>query len=464
MELNFQPLAPFRKILEDFNSNHIAITAGLGSGKTHNGYLWFILRCLLNFASPNSCVVYPTNNEIKGVAIPRIEEALEELGFRNGRDFESFTNPVDPRTILHFCNKHTIRYLSADKPKRFRAYEYSHALVDECGDTKDEAFTLLPTRVRCKEAKYRQILWLGAPQGITKFAEMFDSDTLPGWVFDAPADHSKVEVDPETKREIRYRRLRVSTDDNHHLPENYIPELMARIGHNKNMVKSYRHGYFSPLYEGTAYANYNPESHDVDEFEADPNLEVALTFDFNANPLSYVSLQFIRCEDGIKRWSTVNEAAEDISQLDEAAIDFALKHPVELFGNTLISIYGDSSGHAKSHKVSETDYQALAKHLRAIGYKRVEVRALKYNPKETLTVEAVNNAFSQDALRISRRCSKLKRSLMQTCWKKGERKIDKPTGEDWTHPSDALKYFIFVRLGKSGAKFTSFNPKYGRRN
>lgn len=459
MDLNFQPLQILEKVLVDTHSNHIAITAGLGSGKTHNAFLWHILRCFTNFRSNNSCVVYPTSSEIKGVAIPRMDETLEELGFRNGKDFESFTSPADAKTILYFLNGHTIRYLSGDKPKRFRAFEYSHALVDECGDLKDEVFTLLPTRVRCKKAVVRQILWIGAPQGINKFADMFDSDTLPGWVKDARADHSKVDIDKESGRAIRYRRIRLSSDDNPYLPGDYIPTMMARIGHNKNLVKSYRHGYFCPLFEGTAYGDYNPDLHDIDDVQPDPHLEIPLTFDFNANPLSWISLQYVRCEDGKKRWATVHEADDDITQLDEAAVDFAIKHPVELFRDTLISIYGDSSGHAKSHKVSETDYEALAKHLRAIGYKRVEVRALRYNPKETLTVEAVNNNFSRDELRISRRCNKLKRSFQMTCWKKSERKIDKPSGEDWTHASDAFKYFVFARLSKAGAKITTFNVK-----
>jgi hypothetical protein len=39
---------------------------------------------------------------------------------------------------------------------------------------------------------------------------------------------------------------------------------------------------------------------------------------------------------------------------------------------------------------------------------------------------------------------KLQRSLLSTRWKEGVKKLDKPSKDDWTHWSDALKYLAYA--------------------
>ena len=437
------------KIISDRESKVIAITAGLGSGKTHGAAQKHVTLSFINCKSPFSAFVEPTYKKIDDTAIPTFKKVFADIGFIEGLDFKIVKSPF-PKIII--CSTgHEIHMLSGDRPESIVGVEYSHATLDEAGDLKENVFLLVRSRLRCRFAVVRQLVVVGSPQGITWFANTFDSETQEGWTELDERDW----VLPERK----FRRLRLRTYDNPFLPDDYLDTLYDTFGHNKNLVKSYIDGIFCPLWVGNAYELYNPELHLIDNINPSPYLDIALTFDFNANPLCWTALQEVRYHEDMRRqrWTAIHEASEHSSQLDDAAVEFALKHPVDLFGETRIFIYGDSSGHAKSHKTAETDYEALARHLKQIGYKRVIVRAIKYNPLETMTVDAANRLFAHDRARICKRCKNLNRSLLATTWKEGVRKLDKPNGEDWTHPGDGFKYFAYVILDNEGNKVTSVN-------
>src|SRR5262249_7833878 len=99
--------------------------------------------------------------------------------------------------------------------------------------------------------------------------------------------------------------------------------------------------------------------------------------------------------------------------------------------------------HGSTHRHRYTDYQRIEKYLRELGFRNVSIRAFKSNPSEISSVDAVQRLFLNNHLNLCKRCTKVKKSLMATTWKKGVMKIDKPNGEPWTHHSDALKYFCY---------------------
>lgn len=415
-----------------------AITAGLGSGKTHGGAQLHHLLALHNQEAPFSGWMEPTYTLIKLAAIPTYKKVLESFNYREGRDYDVYIS--SPPRIVYRRSGHQVVFISGDNPNNVVAFELSHASIDEAGACNGDAQRNFRTRVRHPKAKILFNSIFGAPQGINAFADEFDSDTLPDW----EAIHWRYHRHAKKP----FERLILWTDDNPELPGGYIGSLMDTYGHNPNLIKSYRYGLFSPLTEGVAVPNYIPQKHDLTiNIEPDPFLDIDLTWDFNNNPLAWVSVQLHCFEQQYGRahkYVGIHEANEGANQIDDAVLEFERKHPVEKFHNTQINLFGDRSGHSGSHKIEGSDYQNIEKILRRLGYKYVTIRALDFNPPEPDSVEALQRLFLNDYFYLNPRLKKTKKSLLATAWQKGIRKLDKPAGETWTHWFDALKYFAYA--------------------
>lgn len=422
--------------INDDRSVLLCITAGLGSGKTHGLCQWHHYRKQQNPTVPFSGFMEPNYNLIMKAAIPTYRKVLESYGMKEGYDFEVVKSPFPLIRYLDAPPYHEVHFVSAHNPGHIVAVEYGWATEDEAALNDVDASRNFRSRIRDGRSRHLQLFKGGAPDGINHLAEQFDSDTLPGWITSDERDH----IQPSRK----YRRFKVWTDDNPFLPEGYLDQLQDIYGHNPNLIRAKRYGEFCELSEGNAYRNYSPQKHDIDDVEPEPYQPIHLTWDFNSAPLAWIAVQKMRFDEYGERKTrnvAVHEANLGSTQLDEACVEFAAKFPRENFANTLIELYGDMSGHASSHKMKGSDYDAIRNYLNRLGYSRVEIRASRSNPPEGSSVDALDRCFLQDVIRISKRCRMLKRSLLATRWKKGVRKLDKPSGETHTHHSDALKYW-----------------------
>lgn len=441
--------------IQDTKTDVLIVTAGLGSGKTHGGVQWHYDRCAKNKDAKFSVFVEPTYARIDDTAIPTWKKVLTEFGLVNGIHYE-FINSK-PQKLRLLVTGQEVHFLSGDRPENIVGVEYSHATIDETGTQPKLTVDRVFERVRDPKAKYWQKLLIGAPQGINHFAEKYDSDTLAGWDTSVERDHRKEVYNKDTKQTTRYRRFRVTTFDNKEfLPDNYIQNLYDTHSHNPNLIKSYVYGYFCPLVEGVAASNYIPAIHRIKDVEADPSLDIFLTWDFNANSrLAWVGFQripFFENGERLHRYVGIHEAEQGYAQLDDACLDFAVKFNRDKFRDTPIYIYGDSSGHAKSHKIKGSDYDNVKEYLKRMGFTRVQICAAKSNPLEHESVEALQKAFKNDVLYISESLTRSHRSLLATTWKKNERKIDKPKEDDWTDFFDAIKYFAYEKIKNQTTK------------
>lgn len=430
--------------LQDFTTKVFGVTAGLGSGKTHGECQWLHDRALRTKA-PKSVFVMPTYQKVYDSAIPTYKKVLAQLGYIEGEHFSALSSPY-PRIV--YCNKQEIHFLSANHRDQFVAAEYGPGVIDEAGSIEEEIYKLLRTRLRA--IKNAQLLLGGVPQGLNYYADLFD-DAGPGWVEAAERDYINAAR--------QFRRFRLTSYENPYLPADYVPNLLDLYGGNSAYIQSYIYGRFTALCEGNCITNYSPVKHVEPDRDPDPHLDLYWTLDFNASPLAWVSNQRIPFEEyGERRFRMLAIHNADLggSTLEDAAVEFAAKHPPERFKHTLIKLYGDSSGHAESHKTRLTDYQALKGYLGRLGYERIEICALHYNPLESLSVDALDRWFLKDEHRHCRRCTNYQRSLMGTRWKKGERKIEKKAGEKITHWLDAEKYLAFA-LSQELGRPVSFN-------
>lgn len=451
------------RALVDYRSNLIAVTAGLGSGKTHGACQWLYDRIALNIQRKTEArywaYMMPIYELIHNTAIPTFEKVLDSYGFDCGPDYEVIKSPF-PKLIFKQRPTREIHFLSANRPEKIKSVEYADAVADEPGVTKRESFDRLRERVRAK-AVTNQILLPGTPEGLNWFADEFDSDKADGWDRSKKRDHTLSRVNPVTKAETRLRRFRLTTFDNKlFLPEGYIEGLFDTHRANEAYIQSYIYGHFVALVTGNCYSNYKPQLHDWNDIEADPARDVEFTWDFNADPLAWVIVQRFAFDEYDKRVFkrvAIHNSDAGSSTLEDACVEFASRHPVDKFRYTLIKLYGDSSGHAESHKTRRTDYQAIQHYLKVLGYERVQICALRHNPLETMSVDALNRWFLGNELLVCKRCTKFRRSLMATRWKDGERKIEKKAGETHTHHGDAVKYLAYAIQHEAGNKILSSN-------
>lgn len=436
------------ELLLDTTSDVIAVTGGYGSAKTFGSVLWLYNHLQRN-PGCDALYIQPQYSLIKRVAIPAINSVFAVFGLVEGVHYSVYTSNDNPRVEL--CNSQVIYLLSAERPEAIVGITTVCGMViDEAGLCAHDAYLKAMARLRTKQATQIQALLTGTPEGINWFCELFDSDSQAGWEHRRNGRDSSKQVVGE-HGVTTYRRIRATTFANqHNLKGGYINNLFETWGHNKNYIDSYVYGYFRPFATGLAY-NYEAAKHKIKYIEPSPHIPLYLSWDYNICP-QWVSIQQHRDEIGRNYYAAIHNADEGHEQLDDSVIEFALKHPVAQFRDTPILLCGDSTGHHKSHKSPASDYLNIKTMLHKLGYRRVDIIAIHSNPLERTSVDLVNKALSDSAFRISERCGKVLTSITRTAWKDGERaKLDKPAGDNWTHPMDAVKYF-FCALHDAGRK------------
>jgi hypothetical protein len=450
-----------QRAIDDYDSQLIGASAGLGSGKTSGATDWLDDRIALNSNCPFWFFMMPIYQKIHDAAIPKFRELYQNLNLQEGKDFKIVKSPF-PKIV--YPNGQEIHFISANRPDKILAVEYGGGVISEAGSTRKEAIKNARDRIRDKRSKTLQCLLEGVPQGMTYFSDLFDSDTQDGWNKSRKRDHIKRYQD-DRGHWMQLRRFRLTTYDNERfLPAGYISNLLDNYKGLNAYIQAYIHGIFTPLVEGNAYSNYK-SLHDCPDVDPDPYLDINLCWDFNANPLAWASIQrFPYTEYGERRFSykIVHEANEGFNQLDEAVAEFAVKHPVTKFSETTIKLYGDRSGHAGSHKIKGSDFEAIEGYLKELGYRNVQIEATKQVAPEAASVEAVQRLFLNNLLFICQRCKMVRRSFLSTKWRDGQRKLDKPAGETHTHHSDGVKYWAWQTTRNETGKQQIFRAGINR--
>jgi hypothetical protein len=446
-------------VLQDEVSSEIAVTGGYGSSKTFNGWIILLLKMLKYPKCKTGVFTEPVHHLIQSVAIKTFEEVVTlYFNWQEGIDYK--INRSSPAVITIKRTGQQILLLSTENPARLVGFKAGFILMDEAGSCKKEARERLIARLRDANVKKCQLILPSTPEGINYYAEIYDSDTLPGWENLTDTDH--IHKKETTNGLYQKRRIRIKTADNRHLPPNYVEQIQETYGHNPNYIKSYLYGIFAPFGEGLAVANYNPKIHElIDKKEFNPNDTLYLTWDWNANPMSWICLSCNLNYDKRKEYIIYDESELGYSQIPDACLEFKVKFPVEIYGKTDIFIDGDPAGFNESHKTKINDFKAVEKALLDLGYSNVYIQATSSKMREVDTLDALNKCFYENRIFLNPNLKQLKRSLMMTKLKANERKIDKPAKEDWTHKIDALKYLLFRlendRIGNFKNRLKGFN-------
>ena len=413
---------------QDYQQKQVTwVTGGLGSGKTYGSAIWHLDRCFLNNQSKFSWHIDLTHSKAEEISIPSFTDALiNYYGQEEGRDFQVIQSK--PQRIILKRTGQVIRFHTIKKWREMVGPSISHWSATEVGyyPSRDWLSRCM-SRLRCPKAVCLQGLGEGTPEGMNWWATL--ADFAEGY-------------DPATNQ----RRVILWTSDNKHLKPDYEDTIREAYNYDKQRLDSYLYGLFVPFTHGTAYWEFLQSRNVKLDLIADPHIPLILTWDFNLTPLTWVAMQRQAIEkrfgDRYHRFLCFREASGESRGLLDASAEFIAAFPPAVWGDTEIQIHGDPTGYAGSHKTPSCDYDIICQYLGGY-YRNVRVCASHKAPRVRAQLERVNAALAYDQLVIAPICRNLIKSLTLTALKPGTWDIEKPGGEWWTHPADAVGYPIF---------------------
>ncbi len=374
-----------------------AYVGGYGSGKTYAGCHEAIRLSFIN-AGLAGMMVAPTFRMLEDATLPAFREILE----RNGIEYRYRSS--EGRLYLPWGSK--VLFRSADNPARLKGPNLAWVGLDEGALVSREAWEVAISRIRHPKAKKLAAFITTTPEGFN-------------WLYDEFV---------EKGRRRSYELIYAKTEENVHLPKEYVDDLAA--AYDPLLVRQYLMGEFVNPAAGRAYHSFDRSRNVRSGIEYDPALPLAVAVDFNVDPLHAAVIQE---RGGVAL--VVDEVVIPSSNTYELCRELR-----ERYGSVHITAYPDPTGRARKTAGSPeapSDFAILMSH----GF---EVRARSGSPAVKDRVNAVNRKLmgpgGEAGLIVSDRCRETIRSFEQTCYKPGTAQIDKAAGAE--HMTDAIGYFI----------------------
>ena len=356
----------------------VALTSGVGGGKSFVLYLSFIYNEVLKYKKGLHCIGALSHSQLKDVSVPYIKMFLEELNI--GYKY----NKSDKTIILSNPEATTIHFRSQEMADRVRSIEYSSLYIEEMSYWNEDAFKTFLGRLRNKNGSLN-FRTVATPNGKNHFYNFFVENR-------------------NDKKDIIY----TSTYDNTHLPDGYIDMLLS--SYDANMRRQEIDGAFFEASSNQVYYNFNAETHVKEcSFQV-----MCIGMDFNVNPMTAVL-----CSVQDDKIYIVDEVYLENSNTYE--MRDVLK---ERFGSIKMQIAADSTANSRRSSSTKTDHQILKEE----GFDVVRFR----NPNVGDRYNCVNNLLEKNRIFIHPRCTYLIRDL--------EKFYRDNRVANLSHISDALGY------------------------
>jgi len=387
--------------VDDTATQIIGISAGFGAGKTRALCAKAVMLAAANQGFIGA-VMEPTGPLIRDIWQNDFDDFLEAYSI----PYTFRASPL-PEYMLHLPGGDTkILCRSFENWSRIIGLNLAWALADEIDTVTpsiaNKAFPKILGRLR--SGNVRQFAAASTPEGFRWMWNTFGSD--------------------EARQRKDRRLVKLRTNDNPHLPPDFIDRLQAN--YDPNMLRAYRDGEFVNLTTGCVYDRFDRAKHvitDLPDLDREP-LRVGV--DFNVGNMSAVI--GIRTAKGLVIIDEISGAHDT----DALAQEIRRRYP-----DHRIYAYPDASGGNRSTNAAQTDIQILEQY----GFSN---QSPKSNPMVRDRVAAVQalleNGKGQVRLTIAASCRKVIECLeLQSYNEKGD--PDKEGGYD--HMNDALGYVIW---------------------
>lgn len=414
---------------DDTPDGTLLFTGGWASGKTMSLTAKMLKLSAINAPLPGIWCV-PDYNHIHDTILPTLQDVDPDTGdpwFLSAGQFSYHNQSGNhgPAHSLRWDGGGPIWFVTAENAKSIAGPNVAFCGTDEPGSISPTAWKNTIARVRHPNAKLRQKVAAGTPEGLNFLAEQFGPDMAAGF-------HKYVMPTTENTELLRHN-------------PGYLDQVRANA--TETELAAYLEGKFVNMTGSLAYPMFNAERQ-MRELVIDPLLPLRLSFDFNVNPMTvtigqqwpgpygpeFGVLHAVALSD-----STVMAACEAVRRL----------FPVWPAG---IAVYGDATGKNRTTVNTKSNYQIIRELLGPMG--PFSERWGTTNPPVALRINSVN-MLCKDARGVTRLwlngnpqqprtspCRELVRSLQQSTKKTGTDDLAKPAGETITHMSDAVGYWL----------------------
>lgn len=408
------------------------VPKGIGAGGTYGLVMWHYLKCLQNYKCRYSWCIAPTYSELELTLVPTWFEVLHDcFHMEENRDFVFRRGS---RFTLLFRWGQVIHFLSAHRPERLVGASISHASGTECAFYSQTVFERIGQRCRAKNAVSIQQMFEGVPET--------DDDAY------ADRANFKGEIDEKNNR----RRFQLRTIDNPYLPDGYFERLWDNLSYDPIKREMYLFGVFRKAGHSSAYWNYTERRNVIQDIKIFSNLSIGLSFDWQANPLSWVASQNHSANLLGKYHGVVNvaigESSGEARGIEDSINEFEAQFPLADFRNTEIEIDGGADGYNASHLSPISAFMRVKDALKDKGYQNVRIIAAHKAPAIKDRLDIVNKLFHEKRALFAPWLKNTLASYSRTKLKPGTWELVKVRNKDTTHFSDAHDYHLVNAFGR----------------
>lgn len=408
VEIVYEPL-PHQQKFHDAQKNKVYLSAGFGAGKTYSLVMHMFMLMNKNPGCAGG-VMCPTLKMFKRDVLPTIRDICfdNDIPFSHNKSDHVFYFPTTQSTVYVFH--------AEDDGRSIRGPNLAFMCINEVSLCSQPSFYAALSRVRLKEAPFRQIAMSGTPEGFT-------------WVYDYFVEDQRDDTD----------FIFGNTRENIYIAEDYVQTLID--SYDELMVEQYVEGKFVNLSGNRAAYAFDRRRHTQPYVDKVEDGEVWVSMDFNVNPMSATL------------WNRMGSNSKHILQaFDEIKLNGSntwemadvLKKKVNPM-REYVTIYPDPAGQSRSTKSkNKSDIDIL----KDCGFQNIKYRSRAPRVRDALN--ACNSLFSKDKIIISsKRCRNLIADLEQCIIKQGTHDIDKSDPKR-THWLDGLKYMVDYEFPISG--------------
>ncbi len=390
-----------REFLEDDHHRIIGYIGGFGSGKS---FALCAKAIVLGMKNPGTTamVAEPSFPMIRTVFIPSMDEALERWGI----DYDFRLSPQPEYTLKLPTGTIKLLCQSAENWQRVRGQNISFVLWDEAdtssGETAQKAGEMFLARMRV--GKVNQLAIASTPEGFRYCYRTFEENKGPD-----------------------KRLIRVRTQDNPNLPEEFIESL--RRNYPAQLIQAYLEGHFVNLASCSLYPDYDRSLHYTD---AQPTQQDTIFVGIDINVGNSVTQHCIR------KGSQFHFFAEAVYRdTQQIASGLAELYPWHFRNDQLVLIPDAASKQRSTAAAQESDLGILKK----FGHR---VSAQQSNPLIQDRINAVNMILGRGDLLVGNGCKHLRRTLEQHAYDDKSKPEKGGVGmDDLSHSGDAMGYALY---------------------
>ena len=386
----------YQQLFHESTKPKVYLSAGLGSGKTYSLVMKIIKLMSDNYGLAGGLLA-PSLKMFKRDVLPTIREIC------NANNIRYQYNKSD--SVFFFPNFKATIYIfhSEDDGQSIRGPNLAWGAINEVTLCSFNAYTALLGRIRLKKAKIKQIVMSGSPESFN-------------WCYEYFIENPREDTD----------LIFGDTRKNKFISEDYVK--MLADSYDDLMFQQFVEGKFVNLNGRAAVYAFNRQNHLDKDIKRIDHLPIWITMDFNVHPMTATIFQRMQFDS-----KHVLEAIDEVC-LNSSNTEELCRVLKEKIGPnyTQAVLFPDPAGSHRSTNSNKSDIDILKQN----GFLDIRYKRSIISVRDCLN--ALNNLFDKDKIKIHPRCKNLIADLEQCILKQGTSELDKRDPKR-THALDGLK-------------------------